>query len=103
MVMSASTRKRIREIEMEDRFPNPEFEPGPKQVPQAELQHVAPVAEMKENGKQGEISDKKLKFIHDDIVRRLRIIEEQEQRISQTLSEIDEEKNCIRNLIEKIV
>ena len=98
MVMTASTRKRIRQVETEDLYPSPEFEPGPRPVPEAELQHVSPSAgeQSQPDAEKNETGD-----IYDEINRRLSVIEDCQGTISEMLSCIDEEKRSIRDLLIK--
>ena len=100
MIMTSSTRKRIRHSEIEDTFVNPEFEPGPKPVAEAELQHITPSPADQGVAEEEAVFREESPAVYEEISRRLWLIDECEGKIWEMLSCINEEKNRIRNLIE---
>lgn len=102
MMSSTSARKRVSEGVYDESFANPQFEEGRKNVPQAELEHVAPMEKLEEpQPVEQEMATESMdvRSVKNQISQHLQKISDNLNQIFDLTSEIQLEKeNIKRNL-----
>ncbi|MDG5813924.1 hypothetical protein QA601_02455 [Chitinispirillales bacterium ANBcel5] len=104
--MTASKRKRATDVGGADTFETPQVEHRSVPVPEAELEHVGPVEMKAEDVLKGELpkrNGRKKKELRNEIMKRLESIEKYEGQVTETILKIEDEKNCIKNLVDKLI
>lgn len=101
MMSSTSARKRADDTIYEESFANPQYEKGRKNVPEAELEHVSPIrpVQQPENPDQNLHAQMDVKTIKNQVAQHLQKISEDLNQIADLASEIEQEKETIKQVL----